>query len=1741
MMTNREHLKIFFATDNDYIKLHTHELYNLMRNLHPDDVISLMEHRQLIELIAGLRQIIEDNDRLHGENFNSTLESLLSVGEDGLYSDPLRFLFELIQNVDDADYDDLSNVKLSITFQGNNIQLVYNERGFSPFNVFAITGVAEAAKNIDDSKVEIGEKGLGFKSVFGIAESVLIQSGLFSFRLDKKHFTIPIPEYYNYSPVKGTRLTLTLKSSDEVERICRLIKERYCKTNAIFQQNPMLFLNKLTELELLVDNASKQLLFIAERKEKHTVNDHLSVERGVTISASLKSFSVEKAEGDFRESIIGDRYTYATTYTRSMCKARYGANTKLTKKLMTLQVIFPHKEYLGLSKAIEAGALYSFLPTQVTINAPIIVHAPFKLDGSREYVDSQNNNEWFRYTIDRLFDMLNESLVDMAHMVRENVLRYIPKKHMFIFSGSKIHSLRDPIYKGERLLSGRIFWGIDEKYHTRNEIKAYGGDVPIAEQKRIYNVLKGSYHLFVVPTGLKASDFGVDVVEDPYRTLLARSLYDVKIMQLALPIFADWITNTSENELLRRLDEYIPADTKIASKHAANYIGGDEYKKKLSLNHVNLMAQYPVFAEPFSKWVQRRIATSIADYPFEFSDAPTTCNITTIDQNNVFDIDDVGPNMRKYLQIVNCKCVRIPGKCICIPTREGLLLSSHGGLDLFAAFCKIMDKNSQFDITLRLMANSKKLNDAEETMSTEEFLQLLKDVRVAGKQALGKSYESYFNLLHQSGASPVRFINELIQNADDCDYPNDVVPHMIIKATDKGLGIAYNEAGFTKHNVRAITAIGESTKKQLLSGQMFSKETIGEKGIGFKAVFSIAREVFVHSNGFHFALRDSAPTVPVLGIEEKYQDKQGTYIEMALKETLPASLFTRESLLSLCLCLRNIKQITCNNTQVEICDTDDIRKITIDGTVHEFEIHKYSFRVTDQQALHERQHGSRIITPEQTIVCYVPTSSQRKSEYYLYSGLPTKIRMNIPMYIDAPFELTTSRDYVLENSWNKIVRDHVYRAIYEYTNKAKEKLLIRSLRFVAVKQQANTYQNNTFEGDVFLNAVALNEYARFNVYVPAVNEQLRQTNLTKKYPAFIRRMISFAFSNTSEAGSTLNYSDDEYNAAFLYLGGQIAKSEDILAVLKKANLQELLKEEVFRKQLYSWFEGERNISHSVRSLHIIPVWDSVPGTVRYVSYEGKPIYREYGKNVSGSSEYWVLNEAQMTTAMFVKIIDDSIETMDHEHAVSMYKKKFLSTIKPLSAQLAYRHMIQESSTNPLFMEALQTMTPDEQRWLSIQNLDGEIVDSHRVFTLAHGQEVFGKMLRKYIASPECYALALALSRKSVEEIQIGDVEDYEGTLSGEDLEDLLKSDFPRIRYGRSIAREFYDEGKVEQNAAEEYGLVFVPVSIETGNWQFPHAKLISAEKLRNDMLVRLNKAPSIISKTVEKKVRGWVSPKDGSFCEFDQRTGRLEQLANYEAKENSDFCFCQMCRKAKRKAYIEVTCIQQEPSLFLPQIYLSLCLECSKRFQGLRATKKSNFSRELFMKIINARITGSGSVIVDMEDSFDLSLSFTETHLAEIQAVLPKLNEIVERSIDNAQNVCYTPISNLNASTVVKTTPVSVPCSDLTVVGSELYLDNPPKSDKNSEKETGFFTVHVTGIEAGDYRMFVYSGKLKKHTDIKPKQRFIQVVHQGKERLMPVSFVAQEQTLYIAKNIYATYAKTIQQMSSLHMMETLSL
>lgn len=197
---------------------------------------SLEDAKLYLSLLKDFRSFVYETEDLHGEKFHEQIKKMLSVGEDGIYNDNLRFIFELIQNVDDCDYDENSDKKLNINFniQNDTIVLTYLEKGFNTKNVFSLTGLWDSSKNVDDFQkdLSIGEKGIGFKSIFGIAEKVLVESGYFSFYLDSERMIIPEPEYTEYTGFKGTRLTLYLENGKAYE-IYKDISERYSKWTTI--------------------------------------------------------------------------------------------------------------------------------------------------------------------------------------------------------------------------------------------------------------------------------------------------------------------------------------------------------------------------------------------------------------------------------------------------------------------------------------------------------------------------------------------------------------------------------------------------------------------------------------------------------------------------------------------------------------------------------------------------------------------------------------------------------------------------------------------------------------------------------------------------------------------------------------------------------------------------------------------------------------------------------------------------------------------------------------------------------------------------------------------------------------------------------------------------------------------------------------------------------------------------------------------------------------------------------------------------------------------------------------------------------------------------------------------------------------------------------------------------------------------------------------------------------------------
>lgn len=99
-------------------------------------------------------------------------------------------------------------------------------------------------------------------------------------------------------------------------------------------------------------------------------------------------------------------------------------------------------------------------------------------------------------------------------------------------------------------------------------------------------------------------------------------------------------------------------------------------------------------------------------------------------------------------------------------------------------------------------------------------------------------------------SEPAHFILELVQNADDNSYDKSVIPKLRITFGDDNIRFDTNEFGFSRGDVEAICNIALSTKKG--DKQVPNKRQIGEKGIGFKAVFAVAHQVLVHSGHYSF-------------------------------------------------------------------------------------------------------------------------------------------------------------------------------------------------------------------------------------------------------------------------------------------------------------------------------------------------------------------------------------------------------------------------------------------------------------------------------------------------------------------------------------------------------------------------------------------------------------------------------------------------------------------------------------------------------------------------------------------------------------------------------------------------------------------------------------------------------------------------------------------------------------------------
>jgi len=99
----------------------------------------------------------------------------------------MHFLLELFQNADDNLYEPSTTPKMKITYRNGTLRFDTNEIGFRKTDVEALCSIGHSSKvESQPGQRRIGEKGIGFKSVFRVAGSVFISSGPYSFMFTDK-------------------------------------------------------------------------------------------------------------------------------------------------------------------------------------------------------------------------------------------------------------------------------------------------------------------------------------------------------------------------------------------------------------------------------------------------------------------------------------------------------------------------------------------------------------------------------------------------------------------------------------------------------------------------------------------------------------------------------------------------------------------------------------------------------------------------------------------------------------------------------------------------------------------------------------------------------------------------------------------------------------------------------------------------------------------------------------------------------------------------------------------------------------------------------------------------------------------------------------------------------------------------------------------------------------------------------------------------------------------------------------------------------------------------------------------------------------------------------------------------------------------------------------------------------------------------------------------------------------------
>ncbi|WP_400263100.1 sacsin N-terminal ATP-binding-like domain-containing protein [Sphingobacterium sp. SG20118] len=360
------------------------------------------------------------------------------------YSDQAHFIYELLQNANDA-----KATQSSLELTTNGLYFKHNGKVlFSVSNpdtededktnntlghINSITAIANSNKT--DSS--IGKFGVGFKAVFQYTETPHIYDPNFQFKIDR--FIIPVKleddlpdrqknETIFYFPFNKTEVSPEKAHADILEKLKKLVF-------------PTLFLSSLQEIKWKAESETGEY---TKKRSKQKLADDITYEKVELYQQIGLNQTNEKVYLFTRSTEENHSYSIGFFLDKK---------GKLTPKQFTA---------------------FCFFPTKETTNLNFILHAPFLLTDSREGIHRSKDHN--ANMVELLSQLAADSLLILKEvkLINDDILEIIPYKNIEYGHDSFFNVFYQKIK--ETLKTEEILPAQDRSF--AHKLNAYWADVP---------------------------------------------------------------------------------------------------------------------------------------------------------------------------------------------------------------------------------------------------------------------------------------------------------------------------------------------------------------------------------------------------------------------------------------------------------------------------------------------------------------------------------------------------------------------------------------------------------------------------------------------------------------------------------------------------------------------------------------------------------------------------------------------------------------------------------------------------------------------------------------------------------------------------------------------------------------------------------------------------------------------------------------------------------------------------------------------------------------------------------------------------------------------------------------------------------------------------------------------------------------------------------------------------------------